>query len=193
MRIIRGIWAEQRLVSPGQRVRPTHEDVRDALLSYLEPVLPGCRVLDLFAGSGSLGLEALSRGAVSADFIDNSAEALHALKANVAKRKLRRPTKGGRGSEQQKSGRIFKRDAIPFVNRLAVASYDLAFADPPYGKKLADAALDALAAGDWLAHDAMLVVEEDRRAGFEAPAGFTETQRRSYGDTELVFLKFAGA
>ncbi len=142
MRIIRGIWADQRLVSPGQRVRPTHEDVRDALLSYLEPVLPGCRVLDLFAGSGSLGLEALSRGAVSADFIDNSAEALHALKANVAKRKLRRPAKGGRGSEQQKNGRIFKRDAIPFVNRLAVASYDLAFADPPYGSRKLDRILE---------------------------------------------------
>jgi 16S rRNA (guanine966-N2)-methyltransferase len=68
----------------------------------------------------------------------------------------------------------------------------LVFADPPYAKQLAEAALGALAGGDWLAHQATIVVEEDRRAGFEAPAGFSETQRRSYGDTELVFLKFAG-
>ena len=114
MRIIRGIWSNQRLVSPGKRVRPTHEDVRDAWLSYLEPFLSGARVLDLFAGSGSLGLEALSRGAAAADFVDNSPEALHALKANVAARKLKPLRKGQSPSKTAKSTRIFKRDAIPF-------------------------------------------------------------------------------
>ena len=88
---------------------------------------------------------------------------------------------------------ILEGDCLTHLRALPSASVDLVFADPPYGKKLADAALDALAAGDWLAHDAILVVEEDRRAGFEAPVGFTEIRRRSYGDTELVFLKFAGA
>ena len=142
MRIIGGIWADQRLISPGHRVRPTHEEVRGALFDYLAPILTGCRVLDLFAGSGSLGLEALSRGAKSADFVDNSADALHALKANVAKRKLRRLSKGRGGTGHQKSARIFKRDAIPFVNRLGASSYDVAFADPPYGSRKLDRVLE---------------------------------------------------
>jgi 16S rRNA (guanine966-N2)-methyltransferase len=85
--------------------------------------LPGARVLDLFAGSGALGLEALSHGARSCDFVENNPSALHALKANVAKLRLREQT------------RVFKRDAIPFVEQLAAGAYDIAFADPPYASK----------------------------------------------------------
>ena len=147
MRIIRGIWSNQRLVSPGKRVRPTHEDVRDAWLSYLEPFLSGTRVLDLFAGSGSLGLEALSRGAAAADFVDNSPEALHALKANVATRKLKPLRKGQSPSKTMKSARIFKRDAIPFSQRLSEATYDIVFADPPYGSRKLDRIIDT-----WVTH-----------------------------------------
>ncbi len=84
MRIVAGKHAERRLTSPGKRVRPTSESVRVRWLDRLEGELAGARVLDLFAGSGALGLEALSRGAKSADFVENGAEALHALKANVA-------------------------------------------------------------------------------------------------------------
>ena len=133
VRIIRGIWSNERLVSPGQRVRPTHEPVRDAWMNHLQPMLDGCRLLDLFAGSGSLGLEGLSRGAASVDFVDNSADALHALKANVASRKLGKMKKGQRPSRHRKSARIFKRDAIPFVKQLGADAYDIALADPPYG------------------------------------------------------------
>ena len=91
--------------------------------------------------------------------------------------------------------KIYRRDATRLGARMSSAGpvFNMVFADPPYGKKLAEAALGELVAGDWLANQALLVVEEDRRAGFEAPAGFTETQRRNYGDTELVFLKFTGA
>ena len=143
MRIIRGIWAGQALTSPGRRVRPTQESVRDAWLSHLSTELAGARILDLFAGSGSLGLEALSRGATSVDFVDNSGDALHALKANVAKHKLR-PPKGKRRSIEgkDKSARIFKQDAIPFVSRLGPNAYDLAFADPPYGSRKLDRILE---------------------------------------------------
>ena len=84
MRIVAGKHAGRRLTSPGRRVRPTGESVRDRWLGRLAEELGGARVLDLFAGSGALGLEALSRGAKSADFVENGAEALHALKANVA-------------------------------------------------------------------------------------------------------------
>ncbi len=121
MRIIGGRWAGRALVSPGSGVRPTAESVRDRWMSLLESELAGARVLDLFAGTGALGLEALSRGASSADFVENGSASLHALKANVAALRVGR------------SARIFKRDAIPFVEALEREAYDIVFADPPYG------------------------------------------------------------
>ena len=138
MRIVGGIWAGHTLVSPGKRVRPTHEDVRDAWMNLLQDDIDGARIVDLFAGSGGVGLEALSRGAASADFVDNSSEALHALKANIAKRKLRPLKRGETPSKSNKSARIFKRDAIPFTARLSPGAYDIAFADPPYGSRKLD-------------------------------------------------------
>ena len=107
-------------------------------MTLLGKYLPGARVLDLFAGSGALGLEALSRGAAAADFVDDSGSALHALKANVAARKLKPPKAGKRPTEKYKAARVFKRDAIPFVQRLDVGAYDIAFADPPYGSRKLD-------------------------------------------------------
>lgn len=138
MRIVGGVWAGRDLVSPGRRVRPTAEHVREGWLTLLEPHLRGARVLDLFAGSGALGLEALSRGAAWADFVEDGAEALHALKANVAARRLRAPEAGTPPTERRKAARVFKRDAIPFVNALDAGVYDVAFADPPYGSKKLD-------------------------------------------------------
>jgi 16S rRNA (guanine966-N2)-methyltransferase len=126
MRIVAGVWAGRDLVSPGARVRPTAEHVRDRWLTLLARSLPGARVLDLFAGSGALGLQALSRGAASADFVENGPASLHSLKANVAAFRLR------------DRARIFKRDAIPFVEALDAETYDIAFADPPYGSRKAD-------------------------------------------------------
>jgi 16S rRNA (guanine966-N2)-methyltransferase len=126
VRIVGGAWAGRDLVSPGQRIRPTAEEVRDRWLELLEESIRGARVLDLFAGSGALGLEALSRGAATADFVENGPASLHSLKANVAALGARRRS------------RIFKRDAIPFVEALAEESYDIAFADPPYGSAKLD-------------------------------------------------------
>lgn len=141
MRIVGGIWAGKDLVSPGRRVRATSEEVRDGWVTLLHPWLPGARVLDLFAGSGALGLEALSRGAALADFVEDGAEALHALKANVAARRLRAPEPGAAPTERRKAVRVFKRDAIPFVQALEVGAYDIAFADPPYGSRKLDLVL----------------------------------------------------
>jgi 16S rRNA (guanine966-N2)-methyltransferase len=122
MRIIGGIWANRQLVSPAGRVRPTAEAIREAMIGMLAPEeIKGARVLDLFAGTGALGLEALSRGAKRCDFIENGPAAIHALKANVA------------ALRQTKWTRVFDRDAIPFVERLPADAYDIAFADPPYG------------------------------------------------------------
>jgi 16S rRNA (guanine966-N2)-methyltransferase len=127
MRIVGGKWAGRHLTSPGHgRVRPTAEAVREAWLASLEGELKGARVLDLFAGTGALGLEALSRGAASVDFVEDGAPSLHALKANVAALRLR------------DRARIFKRDALPFAAALDVGAYDVAFADPPYGSRMLD-------------------------------------------------------
>jgi 16S rRNA (guanine966-N2)-methyltransferase len=125
MRIVGGKWEGRALVSPSGRVRPTAELVRDAWMSALAERLPGARVLDLYAGSGALGLEALSRGASSCDFVESDPSALHALKANLAALRLRSST------------RIFKRDALEFIRGLD-QRYDLVFADPPYGSRQLD-------------------------------------------------------
>ncbi len=127
MRIVAGAFAGRDLTSPADpRVRPTAEPVRGALLDRLEPHLSGARVLDLFAGSGALGLEALSRGARSADFVEFRPASLHALRANIAALRLRERT------------RVFRQDAIPFAEALETDRYDVAFADPPYQSRLLD-------------------------------------------------------
>jgi 16S rRNA (guanine966-N2)-methyltransferase len=126
MRIVEGKWAGKDLISPGGRVRPTAEELRTMMMEILQNDLPSARCLDLFAGTGALGLEALSRGARFCDFVENSASAMHSLKANIAKLKARNQT------------RIFDRDAIPFVERITQIAYDIAFADPPYGSRKLD-------------------------------------------------------
>ena len=132
MRIVGGRFRGRDLVSPNDfRVRPTAEAVREQLLGALDADIAAARVLDLFAGTGALGLEAISRGARSADFVEFRPASLHALKANVAALGLRSQT------------RIFKRDAVPFAEALGADSYDVAFADPPYGSKILDRVIAA--------------------------------------------------
>ena len=130
MRIVSGKFAGRHLTSPSRNVRPTSEGVRDRWLELLEADLTGARVLDLFAGSGAIGLEAISRGARYADFVENGAGALHSLKANVAVLRV------------TKKCRVFKQDAIPFVARLDTGAYDVCFADPPYGSRKLDLVIE---------------------------------------------------
>jgi 16S rRNA (guanine966-N2)-methyltransferase len=132
MRIVAGKWAGRHLTSPAdRRVRPTAEHVRDEWLKLVAAELDGARVLDLFAGTGALGLEALSRGAKQADFVETRPASLHALKANVAALHVRERT------------RIFKKDALPFAAGLEAGAYDLAFADPPYGSAMLDRLIES--------------------------------------------------
>ncbi|HUF50368.1 MAG TPA: RsmD family RNA methyltransferase [Longimicrobiales bacterium] len=126
MRIVAGKWAGRQLMSPGGRVRPTAESLRETIMELVAADLPGARIADLFAGTGALGLEALSRGARYCDFVENGAAALHSLKANVAALRAREKC------------RIYDRDAIPFVERLPPDRYDIAFADPPYDSRKLD-------------------------------------------------------
>lgn len=170
MRITGGKFAGRDLTSPRDfRVRPTAEYVRSQLLDVLGPDLPNARVLDLFAGSGALGLEAISRGARSADFVEFRPSSLHALRANVAALRLRERT------------RIFKRDAIPFVALLAAGSYDIAFADPPYTSRLLDRVL-----GSWrdTQFSGILAVEHQR--GHKLPAG---AHRQTFEDTVITIYR----
>ena len=131
MRIIAGRHAGRTLVSPGKKVRPTPERVRADCLERLEEELDGARFLDLFAGSGAVGLEALSRGAERADFVENGRSALHALKANVAALRVGR------------RARVFKKDVLPWIQRLEPDSYDVAWVDPPYHSRKLDRVIDA--------------------------------------------------
>jgi 16S rRNA (guanine966-N2)-methyltransferase len=172
MRIVAGKWAGTDLVSPGGRVRPTAEDVRAALMALLEPVLPGARVADLFAGTGALGLEALSWGARRCDFVENHPSALHALKANVAALRLRTRT------------RIFVKDAIPFAERLPAGAYDLVFVDPPYGSRKLDRIVD-----QWLRVPFCSVLALEHSPEHELPA--TGVQRR-IRDTVVTVLRAPG-
>lgn len=131
MRIVGGKFTGLDLTSPNDaRVRPTAELVRAAMLDRLRDVLAQARILDLFAGTGALGLEALSRGANSADFVETRPSSLHALKANIVLLRARERT------------RVFKKDALPFAAALQRGSYDIAFVDPPYGSRMLDRVIE---------------------------------------------------
>jgi 16S rRNA (guanine966-N2)-methyltransferase len=185
MRIVGGRLRRRALAAPkSQAIRPTADRLREALFNVLvhaygDPV-SGARVLDLFAGTGALGLEALSRGADFALFIDDSAEARALVRENVAALGL-----GG-------VSRIFRRDAVKLGAAHPLPPFSLAFLDPPYGRALAEAALAAARAGAWLTAGALAVVEEAADAAFAAPAGFDELERRRYDDTALILLRHRG-
>jgi 16S rRNA (guanine966-N2)-methyltransferase len=182
MRIVGGRLRGRVLAAPkSPEIRPTADRLREALFNILvhahgDPVT-GARVLDLFAGTGALGLEALSRGAGFALLIDDAAPARALMRDNVANLGL-----GG-------AARIFRRDATALGPVHPVAPFGLAFLDPPYGRGLAERALTAARTGQWLLPDALVVVEEATDAGFTPPAGFAEIERRRYDDTELIFLR----
>jgi 16S rRNA (guanine966-N2)-methyltransferase len=170
MRVVGGKFAGRNLTSPAdQRVRPTAEHVRAALLDLLAPELDGARVLDLFAGTGALGIEAISRGARSADFVEFRPGSLHALRANVAALRLRDQT------------RIFKRDALPFATNLAPDSYDLAFADPPYESRMLDRLIET-----WRTSGFARVLAVEHARTHTLPAG---ALRRTYDDTTITIYR----
>jgi len=184
MRVVGGRLRGRTLAGPkSPAIRPTADRLRESLFnilihSYGDPIT-GARVLDLFAGTGALGIEALSRGAAFSLFVDESAEARALLRENATALGL-----GG-------VSRIFRRDATKLGPAHPLEPFSLAFLDPPYGHGLAEQALIAARGGAWLTPDALIVVEEATNSRFAAPAGFTDVERRRYDDTELVFLRLA--
>ncbi len=174
MRILKGKHVGRHLTSPGGDVRPTPEAVRDRTLSLVGKEVAGGRVLDLFAGSGALGLEALSRGATSVDFVENGTAALHALKANVA------------ALRETKRCRIFKKDALPWIVGLEAGAYRVAFVDPPYGSAKLDRVLER-----WLEvpFADVLVLEHDKDHAIDAKAVRKGKRYDFEGPTRVSILR----
>ncbi len=172
MRVVAGIYGGRKLVAPpGSETRPTSDRVREALFSVLGPCVEDARVLDLFAGSGALGIEALSRGAASAVFVDSSRKAITAVRANLEALGI-------------------DADVRPIAARAALRAasarreaYDLVFLDPPYrlaaelGRELSEGLTAVLAPG------ARVVTESDRRAPLQLDIPLTDERR--YGDTVI--------
>jgi 16S rRNA (guanine966-N2)-methyltransferase len=183
MRVVGGRLRSRPLAGPkSHALRPTADRLREALFNILlhaygDPVA-GARVLDLFAGTGALGIESISRGAAYALFVDDGVEARALLRDNVESLGLGGVT------------RIFRRDATKLGPAHPLEPFTLAFLDPPYGKGLAEKALASARDGGWLAPGALIVVEEAADAGFTALEGFEELERRQYDDTKLVFLRY---
>jgi 16S rRNA (guanine966-N2)-methyltransferase len=186
MRIIGGKHRGRKLAAPdGRAVRPTSERAREALFDILAhgrfadgPAYEQARVLDVFAGTGALGLEALSRGAAQATFMETDRTAIAALRANID------------ALGETKTAAVLPVDARHPPQ--AAAPCALAFLDPPYGEDLVVPALAALAATGWLAQGALVVVEVGAKETLAAPEGLTLLGERNYGAARLVFLRFGG-
>lgn len=183
MRIVGGKHKGARLGAPAsQAIRPTSERTREALFNILahgidDFALDDARVLDLFAGTGALGLEAISRGARFCLFVDNAASARGLIRRNVETLDLTGCTK------------IWRRDATRLGELGTMAPFDLVFADPPYGRGLGEAALASACKGGWLARHALLLLEEDADCSIGEITGLVRIDRRVYGDTQLVIWR----
>ena len=170
MRIVAGRWRGRKISAPGgSHVRPTLDSVREAWMSILQLDLPGARVLDLYAGSGALGLEALSRGAKSADFVEKDSKSLRALEENV----------DALGASDLV--KVHRKSALSFAEALGKLDYDVAFADPPYA--LGDA---ARLAERWMTSPFSKILSVEHSASSSMPEG---GNTRKYGSTAITFYR----
>lgn len=182
MRIVGGAWRGRALKAPAsQFIRPTSDRLRESVFDILahayDGPVNGAAVIDLFAGTGALGLEALSRGAARVLFVDDGAEARALLRENIE-------ALGAGGVT-----RVFRRDAAKLGAAPPGEKFSLAFLDPPYGKDLAPRAVAALLDGGWLTPGAMLVIEEAAKAEVALPEGAAPLETRRYGDTQFIFAR----
>jgi 16S rRNA (guanine966-N2)-methyltransferase len=186
MRIVGGKLRGRNLATPGDdAIRPTSDRVRESVFNWLlhgDPVarIDGGRVIDLFAGTGAMGIEALSRGAVFCLFVEEAAEARGLIRRNIEAFALTGVTK------------LWRRDATDLGPAGNMQPYDVAFLDPPYGKGLGEKALVALADGNWLAPDALCVLEERKGVSVAVPTAFYVIDQREWGDTQAMKLRLKG-
>jgi 16S rRNA (guanine966-N2)-methyltransferase len=183
MRIVAGKFRGRAIAAPEHEgLRPTSDRVRESVFNILthgiaDFELQGARVIDLFAGTGALGLEAMSRGAAYCLFVEDNADARALIRGNVESFGLTGET------------RIFRRDATDLGPAGNMERYGLAFLDPPYGRGLGEKALAGLLEGSWLTPNAVCVLEERAGTAVTLPPGLTELDTRTYGDTEVRFLR----
>ncbi len=186
MRIVGGKFKGHAIVGPASTAtRPTSDRVRESLFNILAHGidgldLDGARVMDLFAGTGALGLEALSRGAKFCQFVEEGTEARGVIRRNA-------DALGAIGL-----CKIWRRDATKLGPCAPQSPFDLVFADPPYNKGLGGQALRSLVEGGWLAANAVVVLEESERAVLGDVEGLTRIDQRTYGDTVVTFFRAAG-
>ncbi|MFK7902394.1 MAG: 16S rRNA (guanine(966)-N(2))-methyltransferase RsmD [Nitratireductor sp.] len=176
MRIVGGEFRGRRLATPqSNKIRPTTDRTRESLFNILnhKVAFEDARVLDLFAGTGALGLEAVSRGAKYVLFIEESAEGRGLLRSNVE-------TFGLQGKSK-----IWRRDATKLGPSGNMGQFDIIFMDPPYGKSLAEGALAQLIEGDWLSKDATIIVEESAGNLPQNPTGYRIVDERAFGETSI--------
>jgi 16S rRNA (guanine966-N2)-methyltransferase len=184
MRIVGGSLRGRAIAGPQHEgLRPTADRVRESLFNILahgvdDFALPGARVIDLFAGTGALGLEAISRGAGFCLFIDHEPEARALIRNNIEAFGLTGMT------------RIFRRDATDLGPAGTMAPFNLAFLDPPYGEGLGEKAVAALDAGQWLLPGAIVVLEERAGIAVALPPSLAEIDRRTYGDTQVILARY---
>lgn len=183
MRIVGGRFKGRTLAAPHHEgTRPTSDRVRESVFNILThgldaPPLEGAKVIDLFAGTGALGLEAISRGADYALFVEENADARGLIRRNIEAMGLQGIT------------RIFRRDATRLGTAGPRDRYTYAFLDPPYGKGLGEKALQSLREGGWLTPGAIAVLEEHAGVDVQLPPGYELLQRRTYGDTTVHFVR----
>jgi len=184
MRIVGGQFRGRPLATPGDdRTRPTSDRVREAVFNILAHGVPdftldGVRVLDLFAGTGALGIEALSRGAAYCLFVEEDAEARALIRRNIETLGLTGITK------------IFRRNAADLGPASSRGTFGLVFLDPPYGKGLAERALTSAASGAWLAPNAIAIIEERKGRALTLPPGFAALDQRTWGDTQVLLARY---
>jgi 16S rRNA (guanine966-N2)-methyltransferase len=170
VRIVAGQWRGRRLKTPSSdAIRPTADRVREAWMSIVSPWIPEARVLDLFSGSGALGIEALSRGAASADFVENAVSSLRLINENLAL------------VDAGDTARVHRADAVKFVEGLDAHAYDVAFADPPYDKGFATAIAER-----WLATPFADILGIEHRRDEKLPGN---GDSRRYGSTVITFYR----
>ncbi len=184
MRIVGGRFRGRAIASPEHEgLRPTSDRVRESVFNILLHgidglEIDGARVIDLFAGTGALGLEAISRGASYCLFVEEGAEARGLIRQNVEAFGLTGIT------------RLFRRDATDLGPVAPMQPFALAFLDPPYGKGLGEKAIASLRDGKWLVPGAIVVWEDRASSALEWPEGFREIDRRTWGDTQVAFGRF---
>jgi 16S rRNA (guanine966-N2)-methyltransferase len=184
MRVVGGRLRGRVLAGPkSDAIRPTSDRLRETIFNVLahgygDPT-EGARVIDLFAGTGAMGIEALSRGAAFCLFVDEGAQARGLIRENLEALGL-----GG-------ATRLFRRDATRLGPAGRNPPASLVFCDPPYGKDLAPRALRSCADGGWLVPGALAVIEEAQGATVKLPDGFDELERRDYAETKVLFARYA--